>query len=358
MSNKDSEGCVNEAFTDNETAVTTVDSEEQTYPITSKTEPTVIPEHSEGHAHPVTSKTEPTVIPDHSEGHAHPVTSRTEPTVVTVDREGQANPINSMTEISVNCSETPVVHSVTESADSLHENNGIITTSATREVNNIVYNEQTEVDGQDSQKKDTLNTELQITESVQTSFPEKEEKDIKSVLQTGFERREEDTESALQFVPERKEEDIEFVLQVVPERKEEDIESVLQVVPERKEEDIESVLQVVPKRKEEDIVIQLLADECNLYFNTEMKREQELREKSDKFAGDGLEETITNVDGAQDGGWGWFIVLSSLMIHFIIGGFDRSGGILYLKFKEKFKTPAAVTAWVPTISSGLRLSLG
>ena len=50
-----------------------------------------------------------------------------------------------------------------------------------------------------------------------------------------------------------------------------------------------------------------------------MKREQELREKSDKFADDGLKETITNVDGAQDGGWGWFIVLSSLMIHFIIG---------------------------------------
>lgn len=170
MSNKDSEGCVNEAFTDNETAVTTVDSEEQTYPITSKTEPIVIPEHSEGQAHPVISKTELTVISEHPEGQAHPVTSRTEPTAITVDREGQANPITSMTGISVNCSETPVVHSVTESADSSHENHGIITTSDTREVNNIVYNEQTEVDGQDSQKKYALNTELQITESVQTSI--------------------------------------------------------------------------------------------------------------------------------------------------------------------------------------------
>ncbi|XP_063420817.1 monocarboxylate transporter 14-like [Mytilus trossulus] len=403
MTNKDSEGCVNEAFTDNKTAMTTVDSEEPTYPITSKTEPTVIPEHSEGQAHPVifnmeptvipehpegqahpvisqteptviqehsegqahpvtsqteptviqehsegqahpvVSQTEPTVIPEHSEGQAHPVSSRTEPTVITLDREGQTNQITSMTDISVNCSETPVVHSVTESTDSSHENRGVITTSDTREVNNIAYHEQTEVDGQDSQKKDTLNAELQITKSVQTSIPEKEKKD---------------TESVLQVIPERKEEDTESVLQVVSERKGEDAESVLQVVPERKEEDTEYVLHVVPKWKDKDIVIQLPADECNLYFNTEMKREQELKEKSDKFADDGLEETVTNVDGAQDGGWGWFIVLSSLMIHVIIGGLDRSGGILYLKFEEKFKTPAAVTAWVPSISGGLRLSLG
>jgi hypothetical protein len=31
---------------------------------------------------------------------------------------------------------------------------------------------------------------------------------------------------------------------------------------------------------------------------------------------------------------------------------------LFLKFEEKFHASAAVTAWVPSISSGLRLSLG
>ncbi|XP_052092439.1 monocarboxylate transporter 9-like [Mytilus californianus] len=194
--------------------------------------------------------------------------------------------------------------------------------------------------------------------SVLHSVPERKEEDTCSVLHSVPERKEEDTCSVLQTVPERKEEDTCSVLHSVPERKEEDTCFVLHSVPERKEEDTYSVLQTVPERKEEDKVIQIPADECNLYFSTGMKRERELKEKTDKFADDGLEETIKNVDGAQDGGWGWLIVLSSMLIHFIIGGFDRSGGILYLKFEEKFKTPAAVTAWVPSISSGLRLTLG
>ncbi|CAC5375664.1 SLC16A14 [Mytilus coruscus] len=253
MSNKDSEGCVNKAFADNETAVISVDSEGQTHP---------------------------------------------------------------RTEMYVNCSEIPVVPSITESVDFSHGIHGMKTTPYTREGDNIVSDEQTKVDigeRQDSLERETLNTELQINEHVLTAIPEKEEKDTESVLHS---------------------------------------------VPQRKEEDIYSVIQTVFDKKEEDMIIQIPADECNFYFNTGMKRERELREKTDKFANDGLEETIKNVDGAQDGGWGWFIVLSSMLIHFIIGGFDRSGGILYLKFEEKFKTPAAITAWVPSISSGLRLTLG
>ncbi|VDI12742.1 MFS transporter, MCP family, solute carrier family 16 (monocarboxylic acid transporters), member 14 [Mytilus galloprovincialis] len=311
MSNKNTEGCVNKAFTDSETAVISVDSSGQTYPITSRTEPTVIPEHSEGQVHPITYRTE-----------------------------------TSMIDIG---------------------------------------------ERQDSLERETLNTELQITDSVLTAkperkeetneavlwsvptVPERKEEDSESVLQIFSKRNDEDTYSVLPEVLERKEGNTYSVLQDEPERKEENQYSVVQAVPERKEENTYSVLQdeqewkeentysglqAVPERREEDMVIQIPADECNLYFNTGIKREQELMKKSDKFADDGLEEIITNIDGAQDGGWGWFIVLSSLMIHFIIGGFDRSGGILYLKFEEKFKTPAAVTAWVPSISGGLRLALG
>lgn len=59
-----------------------------------------------------------------------------------------------------------------------------------------------------------------------------------------------------------------------------------------------------------------------------------------------------------DGGWGWFIVFGSFLCHFIIGGMDRSAGLLYLYFLERFRQSAATTAWATTIASAIRLMLG
>ena len=59
-----------------------------------------------------------------------------------------------------------------------------------------------------------------------------------------------------------------------------------------------------------------------------------------------------------DGGWGWFVVLGSFLCHFIIGGMERSSGLLYLYFLERYKESAAATAWATTIASATRLMLG
>lgn len=59
-----------------------------------------------------------------------------------------------------------------------------------------------------------------------------------------------------------------------------------------------------------------------------------------------------------DGGWGWFIVFGSFLCHFIIGGMERSAGLLYLYFLERFRQSAATTAWTTTLASALRLMLG
>lgn len=59
-----------------------------------------------------------------------------------------------------------------------------------------------------------------------------------------------------------------------------------------------------------------------------------------------------------DGGWGWFIVFGSFLCHFIIGGMERSAGLLYLYFIERFRQSAATTAWTTTLASALRLMLG
>lgn len=59
-----------------------------------------------------------------------------------------------------------------------------------------------------------------------------------------------------------------------------------------------------------------------------------------------------------DGGWGWFIVFGSFLCHFIIGGMERSAGLLYLYFLERFRQSAATTAWTTTLASAIRLMLG
>ncbi|XP_033732415.1 monocarboxylate transporter 12-like [Pecten maximus] len=61
---------------------------------------------------------------------------------------------------------------------------------------------------------------------------------------------------------------------------------------------------------------------------------------------------------APDGGFGWFIVLGSLLVHLFIGGIERSAGIIYLKFEDKFEKSAAATAWATSLPAGLRLTLG
>ncbi|XP_069122515.1 monocarboxylate transporter 13-like [Argopecten irradians] len=65
-----------------------------------------------------------------------------------------------------------------------------------------------------------------------------------------------------------------------------------------------------------------------------------------------------DINPAPDGGYGWLVVLGSMLVHLIIGGFERSSGILYLKLIEKFQQSAVATAWVLSLSAGLRLSLG
>ncbi|VDI09431.1 MFS transporter, MCP family, solute carrier family 16 (monocarboxylic acid transporters), member 14 [Mytilus galloprovincialis] len=67
---------------------------------------------------------------------------------------------------------------------------------------------------------------------------------------------------------------------------------------------------------------------------------------------------INPFDETSDGGWGWFIVVSSMIIHFIVAGLNRAAGILYLRFEEKFNKPASITAWVTSLSVSLTLAGG
>ncbi|GAB1602507.1 monocarboxylate transporter 12-like [Argonauta hians] len=61
---------------------------------------------------------------------------------------------------------------------------------------------------------------------------------------------------------------------------------------------------------------------------------------------------------APDGGWGWLVVLGSAITHAIIGGLERSSGILYLELIDKFNKSATETAWVISLTSSTRLICG
>lgn len=56
--------------------------------------------------------------------------------------------------------------------------------------------------------------------------------------------------------------------------------------------------------------------------------------------------------------WGCLVVLGSFITHLIIGGLERSNGVIYLKLVEEFERSAVDTAWVVSLSSTARLLLG
>ncbi|XP_061163984.1 monocarboxylate transporter 11-like [Saccostrea echinata] len=61
---------------------------------------------------------------------------------------------------------------------------------------------------------------------------------------------------------------------------------------------------------------------------------------------------------APDGGYGWVVVGGSFLAHLVIGGFMRSGGVIFLELREKFNESAADTAWVISLAVTVRMLFG
>ncbi|RWS27467.1 monocarboxylate transporter 9-like protein [Leptotrombidium deliense] len=59
-----------------------------------------------------------------------------------------------------------------------------------------------------------------------------------------------------------------------------------------------------------------------------------------------------------DGGWGWMVVFSSFMIHFITDGVTYTFGIFYSEFLRHFESGKGLTAWVPSIMTGVLYGIG
>lgn len=59
-----------------------------------------------------------------------------------------------------------------------------------------------------------------------------------------------------------------------------------------------------------------------------------------------------------DGGWGWLVLLASVMVNFLIPGTVKSFGVLFVEFLEVFDASPAAAAWIPALCYFLYSSLG
>lgn len=59
-----------------------------------------------------------------------------------------------------------------------------------------------------------------------------------------------------------------------------------------------------------------------------------------------------------DGGWGWWIVFGSFMIHVIADGVIYSFGLFYFEIDKHFRSSKAVTSMVVSLMNGTTYCIG
>ncbi|XP_017884030.1 monocarboxylate transporter 12 [Ceratina calcarata] len=84
-------------------------------------------------------------------------------------------------------------------------------------------------------------------------------------------------------------------------------------------------------------------------------------EKKSNF--NGTNKQVKNVTAEEDlvppdGGWGWLVLLASVMVNLLIPGTVKSFGVLFVEFLEVFDASPAAAAWIPALCYFLYSSLG
>ena len=73
-----------------------------------------------------------------------------------------------------------------------------------------------------------------------------------------------------------------------------------------------------------------------------------------------MTETKSSLDTslAPDGGWGWFVVFGSFMIHIIADGITYTQGIYVVDLKKQLNEGSAAVSWISSILVGVTLGSG
>ncbi|XP_048745466.2 monocarboxylate transporter 9-like [Ostrea edulis] len=67
---------------------------------------------------------------------------------------------------------------------------------------------------------------------------------------------------------------------------------------------------------------------------------------------------VDSMPTPPDGGWGWFVVLGSFLLHVVADGIVYSFGVFYMEFLTYFKGGKGETAWVGSLVPGVTLLVG
>lgn len=114
------------------------------------------------------------------------------------------------------------------------------------------------------------------------------------------------------------------------------------------------------KEQDNGINIKLGRDKCN------RKGEYRLVSNNADNDSNNLNGTIRKVKDVAaegelvppDGGWGWLVLLASVMVNLLIPGTVKSFGVLFVEFLEVFDASPAAAAWIPALCYFLYSSLG
>ena len=69
-------------------------------------------------------------------------------------------------------------------------------------------------------------------------------------------------------------------------------------------------------------------------------------------------ELEKNGDGLPDGGWGWMVVLASLVCNIVVDGVCYSFAVFNEKYMREFKATNEQTGWVGSLLAGCYLTVG
>ena len=67
---------------------------------------------------------------------------------------------------------------------------------------------------------------------------------------------------------------------------------------------------------------------------------------------------LTRHPTAPDGGWGWWVMLSSFVLQWLAGGVTFTFGVLYVDLLEEFHEDDAVTAFIGSMQSFITFLAG
>ncbi|XP_034186520.1 monocarboxylate transporter 5-like isoform X1 [Osmia lignaria lignaria] len=105
-------------------------------------------------------------------------------------------------------------------------------------------------------------------------------------------------------------------------------------------------------------------DNCNSMAHATVSSSVETKQQDEENGNENVTCNSMDCRGTStimeppDGGWGYFVVLASFLIHVIADGVTYSFGIFYLEFLYYFEEGKGTTAWIASILVGVTLCSG